>query len=72
MWSHGSYQLGTLVGEVLGKWVNGFRLKPYQGPMPRNPFEQVKNDTEPDIGKPAKPATRLAIGKHEAGKHEVE
>ena len=56
----------------MGKWVNGFRLKPYQGPMPRNPFEQVKNDTEPDIGKPAKPATRLAIGKHEAGKHEVE
>ena len=58
--------------EVLGKWVNGFRLKPYQGPMSRNPFEQTKTDTELDTGKPAKPTTRLATGKHEAGKHDAE
>ena len=39
---NGSYQLGTLVGEVLDKWVDGFRLKPYYGPMPQNPFHQVE------------------------------
>ena len=69
---NGSYQLGTLVGEVLGKWVNGFRLKPYNGPMPRNPFEQVKTDTKPDTGKSEETATRLAIGKREASKREHE
>ena len=39
--------------------------------MPTNLFEQTKTDTELDIGIPAKPATRLATGKHEAGKHEA-
>ena len=66
---NGSYQLGTLAGEVLGKWVNGFRLKPY-GPMPRNPFEQTKVDTELDTGKPYKTTTGLAISKHIAGKRD--
>ena len=42
---NGSYQLGTLAGEIMGKWVNGFRLKPYCGPMPQNPFEQTEADT---------------------------
>jgi hypothetical protein len=42
---NGSYQLGTLAGEVLGKWVNGFRLKPYRGPMPSNPFIQHTETT---------------------------
>ena len=65
----GSYQLGTLAGEVLRKWVNGFRLKPYLGSMPRNSFEKTKADTELDTGKQAKAAPRLAIGKHERSKH---
>ena len=34
----GSYQLVKLVGELLEKWVNGFQLKPYKGPMPVNSF----------------------------------
>ena len=37
---NGSYQLGTLAGEILGKWVNGFRLKPYKERMPENPFQK--------------------------------
>ena len=64
---NGSYQLGTLAGEVLGKWVNGFRLKPYHGPMPRNPFEQTKADTELDTGKPA--STKPATMRRQAVKH---
>ena len=40
--------------------------------MPRNPFEQVKADTEPDTGKSEETATCLAIGKREAGKREHE
>ena len=36
----GSYQLGTLAGDVLDKWVNSFRLKLYHVPIPKNPFEQ--------------------------------
>ena len=36
---NGTYQVGTLSGEILPKWVNGFRLKPYHGPMPENPFK---------------------------------
>ena len=39
---------------------------------PRNTFEQTKTDTKLDTGKPAKLATRLATGKHEAGKHDAE
>ena len=45
-----SYQLGTLSGEVIGKWANGFRLKPYKGHMPANPFQQdpeIRHDEEP-------------------------
>jgi hypothetical protein len=34
----GTYQLGTLSGEVLPQWANGFRLKPYYGKLPANPF----------------------------------
>ena len=36
---NGSYQLGTLTGEILNKWVNGFRLKPYKGRMPEDQCE---------------------------------
>ena len=42
----GSYQLGTLAGEIIGKWVNGFRLKPYKGPMPANPITILERDGE--------------------------
>ena len=68
---NGSYQLGTLAGEVLGKWVNGFRLKPYKGPMPKNPFER-RADTESDAGKPTKTATCGENGYHQAGKEQHE
>ena len=47
---NGSYQLGTLSGDVIGKWANGFRLKPYKGNMPANPFKQnpeIRQDEEP-------------------------
>ena len=38
----GTYQLGTLAGEILDKWVNGFWLKLYKGPMLENPFQEPK------------------------------
>ena len=34
----GTFQLGTLDGQILSAWVNGFRLKPYNGAVPSNPF----------------------------------
>jgi hypothetical protein len=34
----GTYQLGTLSGEVPPQWANGFRLKPYYGKLSPNPF----------------------------------
>ena len=37
---NGSYQLGTLVGELLSKWINVFRLKPYKGRMLENLFKE--------------------------------
>ena len=40
------FQLGTLAGDVLRPKVNGFRLKPYLGPMPPNPFHAVVNTAE--------------------------
>ena len=48
---NGSYQLGTLAAEVLEKWVNGFRLKPYYRPMPQNLFHQVEADAVTGSGK---------------------
>ena len=38
----GSYQLGTLARELLEKWVNKFRLKPYEGLMLVNPFKELE------------------------------
>ena len=32
--------LGTLSGEKLTQPVNGFRMKPYYGTMPPNPFRK--------------------------------
>ena len=40
---NGSYQLGTFARELLGKWVNGIRLKPYKGQMLENPFKDEEN-----------------------------
>ena len=37
---NGSYQLGMLAGAIIGKWANGFRLKPYKGRMSGNPFQR--------------------------------
>ena len=34
----GTYSLRALNGERLAKLVNGFRMKPYYGKMPPNPF----------------------------------
>ena len=43
---NGTYQVGTLSWEILPKWVNGFRLKPYQGSTLENPFRVGdKSDT---------------------------
>jgi hypothetical protein len=44
---NGTYQLGTLFGEVLPQWANGFRLKPYYRKMPTNPF--MSRETSPDV-----------------------
>ena len=44
----GSYELGMLAGEVLAKWINGFRLKPYKGPMSENPFKQSEEQQVPE------------------------
>ena len=43
---NGTYQVGTLAGEVLPKWVNNFRLRPYQSSTLVNPFrtEMLVND----------------------------
>ena len=68
---NGSYQLGTLAGEVLGKWVNGFRLKPYKGPMPKNPFER-RAATESDAGRRTITATGEDDDYHQASKEEHE
>jgi hypothetical protein len=48
--NNGTYQLGTLSGEVLPQWANGFRLKPYYGKMPANPFisTEVSGQTSGD------------------------
>ena len=46
----GTFTIGTLAGEILPQKVNEFRLKPYAGPPPPNPFEISKNSTPPSIG----------------------
>ena len=44
----GMYQIGTLAGKVLPKWVNEFQLKPYWRPTPTNPFEpRNEQDSQP-------------------------
>ena len=45
---NGTFQLGTLAGEIVKSWVNGFRLRPYQGSTPVNPFTE-SHDTGPKV-----------------------
>ena len=45
---NGSYKIGTLAGEILGKWVNGFLLKLYKGRMPKNPFQEDEDPRDPE------------------------
>ena len=40
--------VNTLAGEILGKWVNGFRLKPYKGQTPKNLFQEDEYPQDPD------------------------
>jgi hypothetical protein len=47
---NGTYQLGTLYGEVLPQWANGFRLKPYYGKMPANPFRAAEMPRQTSSG----------------------
>ena len=41
---NGTFQVGTLAGKILPKWVNGFLLKPYHGEMPENPFKAESDE----------------------------
>ena len=42
---NGTYQVGTLSDDILPKWVNGFRLKPYHGSILENPFQATSSRT---------------------------
>ena len=41
-----TFSLGTLAGDILRQKVNRFRLKPYFGPTPPNPFRVVPETAE--------------------------
>ena len=41
-----TFQLGTSAGEVFRQKVNGFRLKPYLGPTPPNPFHAITDTAD--------------------------
>ena len=43
---NGTFQLGTLANDIVQSWVNGFRLKPYHGTVPPNPFAKSRHDTD--------------------------
>ena len=47
---NGTFTLGTLTREILPQKVNGFRLKPYAGPTPRNPFEKSPDPSPLEAG----------------------
>ena len=63
---NGSYQLGMLAIELLGKWVNGFCLKPYKGQMPENPLKEDKNpqstENQSEGGKTPKATEPVELG----------
>ena len=46
--TRGQMVSGTLAGEILGKWVNGFWLKPYKGRMSANPFQKKEDPQDPE------------------------
>ena len=63
----GTYVLGTLSGERLAQPVNGFRMKPYYGKMPPNPFLK---EVQTDSMEPTQRETtlmRITVRRH--GKH---
>ena len=41
-----TFQLGTLAGEAVKNWVNGFRLTLYHGPTPPHPFVEQQHGRE--------------------------
>ena len=43
---NGTFQLGTLAGDIVKSWANGFRLRPYRGTTPPNPFTEPHGPTE--------------------------
>ena len=43
---NGTFSLGTLARDILRQKVNGFRLKPYFGPTPPNPFHAIQEAAE--------------------------
>ena len=47
---NGTFTLGTLAGEILPQKVNRFRLKPYAGTTPPNPFKNTTDPTPPKAG----------------------
>ena len=47
---NGTFTLATLTTEVLPQKVNGFRLKPYAGATPPNPFKNTTDPTLPKAG----------------------
>ena len=44
----GTFTLGTLAGETLLQKVTRYRLKPYAGPTPPNPFIKATDLMPPD------------------------
>ena len=42
-----TFLLGTLAGDIMPKWVNGFRLKPYLVHTQPNPFIGKQHDWDP-------------------------
>ena len=50
----GTFTLVTLAREILPQKVNGYRLKPYAGPTPPNPFIKRTDPTPPDAGPPSR------------------
>ena len=52
-----------LVGELLEKWVNGYRLKPYKGPMLEKPFKALEENKDQAIHKVVTGETFKVTGK---------
>ena len=52
---NGTFQLGTLAGDIVKSWVNGFRLRPYHGNTPANPFTE-SHSTDPTMDDATKEA----------------